>query len=64
MSARHAIPRPECGVADPVGLVLGCVWALGTAAGFTCLGVLVGDSTHVRGQVVVLSSPDSAHPAT
>ncbi len=53
MNARHAsaVVPLRC---DPLGRVLGWLWALGMAAGFSCLGFLISDS---------LDGQDAAGPA-
>ncbi|MHC0431580.1 hypothetical protein ACX6XY_15550 [Streptomyces sp. O3] len=63
MSARHASARAGR-ISDPLGVFMGWLWALGTAAGFLCLGVLVGDD--LDGQAAIgpaLASPDYAPAA-
>ncbi|MFE1839214.1 hypothetical protein [Streptomyces sviceus] len=60
MSGRYASrirPRPS----DPVGFVLNLLWAVGTAAGFVCLGLLAGN--HVDEPLAhdpALTNPDVA----
>lgn len=61
MSARHANDHAS---RDPFGLLLGWIWALGTALGFVCLAVSVdrglGDQEAARS---ALTTPDAATPA-
>ena len=53
-------PRPS----DPLGFALNLLWAVGTTAGFVCLGMLA--SNHVDDTLAhspALTKPDAA-PAT
>lgn len=60
MNGRYADrsrPRP----CDPLGFALNLLWAIGTAAGFLCLGILGSD--HVDGPLAhgpALTNPDEA----
>lgn len=63
MSARHASARLRR-LSDPVGFFLSLLWAIGTATGFTCLGMLVGaglDSPRANGPALTI--PDAAPEA-
>ncbi|WP_116213960.1 hypothetical protein [Streptomyces olivoreticuli] len=64
MSARHAHAAHSPRSSDPLGLVLGWLWALGTLVGFVCLGAIVGNGLGDRGDTgPALAVPDSAPPA-
>lgn len=59
MNVRHATARVTRR-ADPLGRALGWLWALGMAAGFSCLGFLISDSLDAQDTAgAALSAPDS-----
>ncbi|MFF1306825.1 hypothetical protein [Streptomyces sp. NPDC058307] len=63
MSARHASGL-RCRSSDPIGFVLSLLWAIGTASGFVCLGMLADN--HLNEPLAngpALTTPDAAPEA-